>query len=135
LTSALPSGSSSGCFHEASHGKESRDRYKHLIKEVSVPGQTGSATRKVEKPAFRPMRIAAYLWNVVEDVRIESVTGRKWPGSVPYFGAVLDYMWKHPDELPEGKALVKRLRTVYIACRYPANLHVLTAGEQAEAAW
>lgn len=129
-------------MHEASHGKESRDRFKHLIKTetVTVPttsGSTASASRTVEKevPAFRPMRVAAYLWNLVEDVRIEATTGRKWPGSVPYFEAVLRYMWKHPDDLPVPTALVKRLRTVYIACRYRDKLTLLPPDEQVEATW
>lgn len=120
-------------IHEASHGKESRDRYRYLIKQE--PGKHGKEGTVIERPAFRPMRIAAYLWNVVEDVRIEDRTARKWPGSKPYFEAVLEYMWKHPDDLPEGKALVQRLRTVYIACRYPDRINVLPAGEQVEAAW
>ena len=132
-------------MHEASHGKNSRDRYRYLIKEetISVPGQTGSATRTIikEVPAFRPMRIAAYLWNVVEDVRIESVTSKKWPGSRAYFAAVLRYMWASMDRTAvdpkvEGAALIKRLRTIFTACRYPDEINeLLDPAEMTEAVW
>ena len=131
-------------MHEASHGKHSRDQYRYLIKEeiVSVPGQTGSATRTVTKevPAFRPMRIAAYLWNLVEDVRCEGATSKSWPGSKPYFAAVLDYMWANRtqttvDPKIENAALVNRLRTVYTACRYPDKVDELDHDEAIEAVW
>ena len=54
-------------LHEASHSQESRDRYKHLVRQERHPN--GKSMHEV--PAFSPMRVAAYLWNLVEDVRIE----------------------------------------------------------------
>lgn len=131
-------------MHEAGHGKHSRDRFKYLIKEetISVPGQTGSATRTITKevPAFRPMRIAVYLWNVIEDVRIEAATSKNWPGFAPYFDAVLDYMWASMDRSAvdpkiDNASLINRLRTVYTACRYPGQMHTLDPDEATEAAW
>jgi hypothetical protein len=114
-------------MHEASHGKHSRDRYRYLLTDKTVPSQTGSAGRTVETPAFRPMRIAAYLWNVVEDVRIEAESIKDWPGTRPYFDAVLGYMWSNRNEEPIADdnphpGLVHRLHIVYDAVRYPSKI-------------
>jgi hypothetical protein len=119
-----------GC-HEASHSQESRDRYEYLLKK----DETGK-----EVPAFEPMRIAAYLWNVVEDVRIERVTSADWPGFEPYFDAVLLYMWDelrlHHD-LPTtyGPDVAGKLKTVFLACRYPHESITLPTEMQAEVRW
>jgi hypothetical protein len=101
-------------MHEASHGKHSRDRYRDLLK----------MEHGKEVPAFRPMRLAAYLWNLVEDVRIEAATGQTWPGFLPYFGAVLDWVWADlaaRHDLPEtyGLTVTEKMKVVFIACRYP----------------
>lgn len=140
-------------IHEAGHSQESRDRAKALLKREAIvkpaghPDDspevarahrvwddiirrpdtvfdrvTGQPTREV--PAFEPMRIAAYLWNLVEDVRMETVTARHWPGFKPYFGAFLDWMWgemRKSSEVPSeyGPDLAGKLRVAYIACRYP----------------
>jgi len=128
-------------MHEASHGKHSRERYKYLVKNKPVPGQSESVTRTVEAAAFRPMRVAIYLWNLVEDVRIEWETSRDWPGFAPYFEAVLRYMWanRKNETTVDGDtpypALVARLQTVFIACRYPDKIASLEPGEAAEAGW
>lgn len=126
-------------MHEASHSQESRDRFEALLTRHPITGrkeieqaQKNPSTffdRKTgqplgpEVPAFRPMRIASYLWNVVEDVRIEQVTSSHWPGFEPYFGAVLDYMWQDVLDhgLPEayGPEISDKLRIVFLACRYP----------------
>jgi hypothetical protein len=151
-------------LHEASHSQESRDRYKYLVKRevyerpkarpdtaedmeyrrvLANPNTvfdkaTGRATKEV--PAFEPMRIAAYLWNLVEDVRIEQVTGRNWPGFAPYFGRVLRYMWtemrkKHEVPTEYGSKLQDRLRVVYLACRYPKRFSPTDETLVAEVAW
>jgi hypothetical protein len=115
-------------MHEASHSQESRSRWTHLIKieRNRINGQW----RETERPAFRPMRIAAYLWNLVEDVRIEAVTSSHWPGFEPYFGAVLDFMWTDMAEhgVPQyyGPELTDKLKVVYLTCRYPAEANKLT---------
>lgn len=110
-------------LHEASHSQESRDRFEHLLKKEMHPN--GKAMREV--PAFAPMRIAGYLWNLVEDVRIERATSRNWPGFAPYFGAVLDYMWsemrRRGDQPTEyGPDLTGKLKVVFVACRYPSRM-------------
>lgn len=117
-------------LHEASHSQESRDRYKYLVKKEPAPvdpvsGTTGYVGNVREVPAFSPMRIAAYLWNLVEDVRIEAATSKHWPGFRPYFQSVLTYMWsemRRVHEVPTtyGPTLTDKLRVVYLACRYPA---------------
>lgn len=128
-------------LHEASHSQESRDRYKYLIKREQRPGAfERSDPSTVEVPAFEPMRVAAYLWNLVEDVRIEQVTGRNWPGFVPYFRAVLKYMWtqmRRKHELPTEYApdIAARLRTVFLACRYPRQFSPTDETLVAEVAW
>ncbi len=115
-------------MHESSHGKHSRDRYKYLIKVERY--RVGGSWREKEVPAFRPLRIAAYLWNLVEDVRIEQATTRQWPGAGPYFDAVLGYMWGNiesaaatdVDKDNPHPALTRTLQTVYMACRYPTQV-------------
>lgn len=107
-------------LHEASHSQESRDRYRYLVKQAPHPN--GRSMREV--PAFEPMRIAAYLWNLVEDVRIEAATTRSWPGFGPYFDKVVDYLWAETkgkvaeDGLPNESDVASRLRLVFIACRF-----------------
>ena len=122
-------------LHEASHGKHSRDRYRYLI-------TTDAAGKEV--PAFRPMRVAAYLWNVVEDVRIEQETSGDWPGCAPYFSAVLDYMWGNIESAANADlsndnphpALTRALQTVFLACRYPDRAAAkLGPSEETEIAW
>lgn len=123
-------------MHEASHSQESRSRFEALLTKKSK--RINGKVREWEVPAFRPMRIAAYLWNIVEDVRIESVTSSHWPGFEPYFGAVLDYMWdemRMHHELPVvyGPAVADKLKVVFLACRYPGA--TLDAALAPEIAW
>lgn len=119
-------------MHEASHSQESRDSYEALLKK--------DAAGK-EVPAFEPMRVAAYVWNVVEDVRIERVTASHWPGFAPYFDAVLDYLWADIEADPAwmpveyGSEVAERLKTVFLACRFPAAAAKLPESILPEVAW
>lgn len=132
-------------MHEASHGKHSRDRYKYLLKteRFNPGGQSGGSFREREVPAFSPMRIAAYLWNLVEDVRIEAETAKEWRGTAAYFRAVLAYMWKHIESTTHllatdnpHPALTTALQTVFVACRYPDRAAARLGPSQApEVAW
>ena len=121
-------------LHEASHGMHSRDRYKDLI----MPGGVSGSLNVNDRPAFRPMRVAAYLWNLVEDVRIEAATSHDWPGFAPYFDAVLDWVWtdmRERHDLPTfyGTTVANKMKVVFLACRYP---HVELPGvDPAEIAW
>lgn len=125
-------------LHEASHSQESRSRWGALLKKER--NRVNGQWRENEIPAFSPMRVAAYLWNVVEDVRIEAVTSRHWPGFAPYFGAVLDWMWTEMSEhhgLPVeyGPDVAGKLKTVFLSCRYPAQAARLPAEMQPEVSW
>lgn len=124
-------------MHEASHGKHSRVRYQDLI----VKDENGD-----EQFAFTPMRIAAWLWNVVEDVRIEYRTSKEWPGFADYFSALLDWLWDQQDKAPvtstEEKeesrtpGLDKQLKTVFMANRfYDRWTERLPAEEEPEIEW
>ena len=135
-------------LHEASHSQESRDRYEYLLKKEMTGShldiRTGHRGERIEDwrevPEFEPMRIAAYLWNIAEDVRIERVTSAEWPGFEPYFDAVLAYMWdeiRMLHELPEayGPELKDKLRVVFLACRYPHESITLPTEVQPEVRW
>lgn len=117
-------------MHEASHSQHTRPVWPVLL--------TKDGAGK-EIPAFRPMRLASYLLNLLEDVRIEDLTAKRWPGAGPYFTAVLDYMWEtaaEPTDEPEFAAIAARIRTVYLACRYPDRWEErLPATEAPEIAW
>lgn len=110
-------------MHEASHAKHSRDRYQYLVKSVPID-KAGTASKEV--PAFEPMKVAGYLWNLAEDIRIEGLTSKEWPGFAAYFDAVLDYMWHEPQavDLDEKASawMSWRLSLVYHALRYPDRI-------------
>lgn len=113
-------------LHEASHSQESRNRYQHLIIREATGGKNGDGSPEYKtRPAFEPMRVAAWVWNLVEDSRIEKVTGDNWPGFRPYFGGVLDYMWVdvQNEGLPTqyGPELKDKLKVAFLACRYPTR--------------
>lgn len=119
-------------LHEASHSKHSRDRWKYLIKKE----WDRYSKRESDVPAFQPMRVASYLWNLVEDVRIEAATSRDWRGFAPYFDNLLDWMWT--DHLEEdisrkgvgyGPKVEDKLRLVFAACRFPDKAKALAHAE------
>ena len=128
-------------LHEASHAKHSRDRWKYLIKQVpdAIMARRGKPFR--EEPAFTPMRVASYLWNLVEDVRIEAATTKEWRGFGDYFTNLLDWMWTttietqvQPD-IAFGPKVEDRLKLVFIACRFPSKAAKMPAALQPEIAW
>jgi hypothetical protein len=105
-------------MHEASHAKESRDIWYEALLEDDL-----------KTPKFEPLRRAANLLNLAEDIRIEAATSRKWPGFAPYFGAVLDWMWttsvlpdmERGEVIRYGPKLEDKVRVVFLACRYPVQ--------------
>ena len=121
-------------MHEASHSQESRSRYRHLLRK----NEEGK-----EVPAFEPMRVAAWLWNLVEDVRIEDTTSRHWPGCRRYFDRLVDWLWHHrPEgELPftdrrYGGTLEDKLALVFAACRFADRVRYPAGSvEEQEQAW
>jgi hypothetical protein len=114
-------------LHEASHGEESRDRFEDLLDNVEIRRASPGLDPVVrEVPAFRPMKVAVHLWNLVEDVRIEAETGRKWPGSRPYFRKVLDWVWQHrPVEIKSfaSSKIEDRMKVIFVACRFPEKMN------------
>lgn len=112
-------------MHEASHARHSRDVVKVLTRQE----------KGRDVPAFEPLKVAAWLLNLVEDVRIESATSREWPGFAPYFGRVLDWMWERGSGSATlyGPDLKGKMKAVYAICRYPARLaaaeHAIPAPE------
>lgn len=118
-------------MHEASHAKHSRDRWKYLIREepkpaAGVDGLRGRTSGTREVPAFEPMRVAGYLWNLVEDVRIEAATSKEWRGFAAYFDNLLEWMWTDhlaekvkPETVVYGPKVDDKLKVVFFACRFP----------------
>jgi hypothetical protein len=130
-------------IHEAGHGQHSRDRFEALTK---TEHRELHPDREVA--AFRPMRVAAYVWNLVEDVRSERATTDDWPGFRPYLGAVLDWVWADINERGDipttyGLTVADKLKVAFIACRYPDKAHLMTrkmsvkapSVDPAEVAW
>jgi hypothetical protein len=124
-------------MHEASHAKHSRDRFRYLLREepdrIMTQQRGHPVTREV--PVFEPMRIAAWLWNIVEDVRIEDATTRDWRGFGPYFAALLDWMWGEQSAQIEahrflyGPDLNAKLRLIFVACRFPERARQMAHAE------
>lgn len=98
-------------LHEASHCQEgTKDRFLSLIQKNQ---------RDQEVPVFRPLRLATYLLNLADDVRVEAATARKWPGFAPRFETILDYLWREPEAIEgDNPALAAQLRLAWYACRY-----------------
>ena len=132
-------------MHEASHSKHSRDRWKHLIKTepkpaAGVDGLRGRTSGTREVPAFEPMRIAGYLYNLVEDVRIEAATSKEYRGFAAYFDNLLDWMWHDhiSTSLPTeyGPKVDDKIKTVFMACRFTDKARSLMPPElQSEVEW
>lgn len=117
-------------MHEASHSQESRSRWRSLMR----PGPDGT-----EVPAFEPLRLAAWLWNLVEDVRIEAATSRRWPGFRRYFTLLVEWLWGHQEtpfmERPyAGGKMEDKLALVFATCRFPGRV-AYDSDRAVEAAW
>ena len=149
IENKLPTGSqidvvTGFAMHEASHAKHSRDRWRFLVKKEYIGHED---QRHEEVPAFKPMRVAAYLFNLVEDVRIEALTSQAWPGFAPYFANLLDWMWNDSigkamddrEQLAYGPSVEDKTRIVFMACRFPdriANLNTpIAENVPAEIEW
>ena len=108
-------------LHEASHAEYSEVTLKHLRQPMLL----------------RPISIASLLHNVLEDVRIEALTGTEFPGFTGYFTEALDYLWKiSKDHRPKtwGPELKDKMNAVIAACKWYADFVPLAAGDAALAA-
>ena len=96
-------------LHEAAHAKHSRLSWAVL-----------------DSGLYQPKGIAAYLWNLAEDPRIEEVLSAEWPGFAPYFPKMLDWLWRESwgKQLPDayGPSLRERLQVAFFAVRYRGRL-------------
>lgn len=103
-------------LHEASHCQEgTKDRFAVLIERVPEPDGRGFR----EKPVLRPLRVAVYLLNLADDVRVEGRTAHHWPGFGHYFETVLRYLWKEPESISgDSPGLVAQLRVAWYTIRY-----------------
>lgn len=121
-------------LHEASHSKSTRDVwFSTLLRPKRNPDDWES-----EEPAFEPLRVAAWLLNVAEDVRVEGLTAAEWPGFAPYFDRLLDWLWeesnkREPAPTPHP-ALDARMRTAFMGARFFARA-AATAPDASEMAW
>lgn len=69
-----------------------------------------------------PMAVAAFLANIVEDVRTERNTANEFPGFKGYFDALLEYMFEEGDKPTKyGDDLVSRLNGAIMTCRWPEH--------------
>jgi hypothetical protein len=108
-------------LHEASHAEYSERTLKHMR----------------QPTLLRPVSIVSLLHNVLEDVRIEHLTGEEFPGFVGYFEKALDYLWKiSKDHRPVvwGPELKDKMNAVIAACKWYAEFKPKAAGNPALAA-
>jgi hypothetical protein len=92
-------------LHEASHAEYSESTLKALRQPTPL----------------EPLTVASILHNVLEDVRIESLTGEQFPGFVGYFERALNYMWElSKDNQPSawGPELKDKLSAIILACKW-----------------
>lgn len=93
-------------LHEASHVQ-----YTEPIKDALT-----------EPEVLEPMTVAQRLLNIIEDARIEKLTGELFPGFAPYFDKMLDYLWKRTAKnIPTewGPDLWAKLNAVLLSVRWP----------------
>lgn len=123
-------------LHEASHSKSTRDVWFSTLLRPLVPDEANEY--RTEEPAFEPLRVAAWLLNVAEDVRVEGLTAAEWPGFAPYFDRLLDWLWdesakREPAPTPHP-ALDARMRTAFMGARFFARASA-TGQDADEMAW
>lgn len=111
-------------LHEASHSQYSRPRAKQLR----------------ESTMLRPKAVAAFLANVIEDVRIEGLTSKEYPGFAGYFRKALDWVWdeqqKKGVKLPEAwDSLANALNSIIVAVKWPEHEKKLDPAIRAELEW
>ena len=93
-------------LHEASHVKYTMS----LLEALTQP------------TVLRPKSVAALLHNLLEDLRIESLTGEKFPGFKDYFTTGNDYLWGTMEEhIPKtwGPHLKEKVNAVIAMAKWP----------------
>jgi hypothetical protein len=94
-------------LHEGSHTQYSQDLSKALRQPSLVT----------------PVGLAAMLLNIIEDVRIESLTGEKYPGFAGYFDTMNEYLWdtavKKNAPAKWGPELKDKLNAIIAIVKWP----------------
>lgn len=115
-------------LHEANHSKRSRRAFATLLD-----------LAQKEDPRATPLRVASWLMNLAEDVRIEAESNKEWPGFADYYQVVKDYMWSGQPITSYGPKVADKMKLIYIACRYPERIVPGFLGKKkelaAEVAW
>jgi hypothetical protein len=94
-------------LHEGSHTQYSSE----LSKALRIPSLVS------------PIGVAAMLLNIIEDVRIERLTGDKYPGFAGFFDTMNEYLWDRvvkksaPDRW--GPELKDKINSVISICKWP----------------
>ena len=117
-------------LHEASHSKETRALWYETLLRWDEENH--------EVPVFEPMRVAVWLLNIAEDVRVEGITAREWPGFAGYFDVLLDWLWgevRQGEHLADDSALGSALRLAFEGVRFPGRSPAKTPVEDAERDW
>jgi hypothetical protein len=95
-------------LHEASHVQ-----YTDPIKDVML------------KPTeLEPLAVVQRLFNIIEDERIEGLTGDKFPGFAPYFDKMLEYLWgKSKKVVPTewGPGIWDKVNVILASVRWPEH--------------
>jgi hypothetical protein len=96
-------------LHEASHVKYSES----LLDALMVPS------------ALRPKSVAHLMHNLLEDLRIEDLTGKKFPGFAEYFTTANMYMWnatKHLAPTTWGPTLNDKTNAAIMIAKHPNEI-------------
>lgn len=117
-------------LHEAAHTEHTVDRWPVLLKPFTL----------------KPPQVASLLLNIIEDVRIEFLMGKDFPGFADYFEDSRQYLWeigksarkagdRDEGEMPSN--LGEMLRFIVRTIRWPDKLEpVLVSNEtKEEFAW
>lgn len=108
-------------LHEASHAK-----------------YTGSVMDALTQPTtLRPRSIASLLLNILEDLRIESLTGERFPGFKDYFTTAGEYLWDVTKEhMPStwGPELKDKVNGVIGMAKWPTEFEPIALADPGLAA-
>lgn len=103
-------------LHEASHVKYTMS----LLDALTSPTK------------LRPMSVASLLLNILEDLRIEDLTGKKFPGFKEYFTAGNAYLWgTMKDNVPTtwGPDLKDKVNAVIAMVKWPTEFEAIAKAD------
>jgi cobalamin biosynthesis protein CobT len=108
-------------LHEASHAEYSEG----TLHALEAPFQ------------LKPLAVAAMLHNLFEDMRIDSLTSREFPGFTGYFERRLRYLWPHvaahaPKEF--GPDLTAKVNAIIAGVKWAEDYKVFAENDNADLA-